>query len=1320
MKNKLQIKDLRHKLSWLLCLVAFLVIGQHLHADVYVQVKKVNSSWSSCYVYLYSGSYWDKTNGSGAKDIKWCNNNEAMSYYNFGTDGDNLGEIYYKKISGQTRSSNYISFTKDAQCGYGNFYNTEAIYRGDFSADNKLYTPNTTSNETKNGTKYYNSNGSWGDPIFAIKHKWNNQSWNWKKLTKQSDGTYTVNAKYGGTGCNYFNYGESYVASPTLIGTLQTGDDCTFVYDPSNNSITIKKACTDPTISQQPSTTNRVYYKDEASPAALSVTASGDDLSYKWMQCATVDGTYTDVTTGSGYDTNTFTPSTAAGGKLYYKCYVSNSCGNVTSNASGAYSVSTDYAMGGWLNGASVPSYAEGINMKEYTANDDSQTHIWSAAAYFTASQGGYQYVWIFEDNNNFFSSSNNSDIYIDYGKNATVSFNDNDTNKGKVAVKSTDLNDLYVYLYVPSTKKFYYNYPRIVGDGSWSATGTAMNSDKTNHIRYSNKTIPAGQSKSYKITNGIEYRDKPNSGGMDWSYSDYKAAKSKLCAGVTVTGDKDNNLVITNSLSSDVTATIKFDAKQDVYVEACANPIKYNLSVSPASVCAGATVTFTLSGSQKGVTYQLKKGDTAVGTGVAGTGNQLQFQLSSVAASDAGSYTVVATDDAYETTTTTDDEVTLTVKSGATAAQYTMASGQTATYDGEAHLPTVNVATGAGNITKYYGSTDSGTNWTDYGTAGPVNAGTYKIKVDVEAGDTYCAAEGIVLDNTFEITQATPTASQYTINIPASPSYTGSPISVTIAPKSGAGTVSKIYYEGADGTTYAKSETAPTHPGKYTVTFDVNAGTNYGSASGLSAGTLTITKANQSAVTAGTISGTLCGAGDYTLTAPTGGSGTGAYSYKVSYGDATVDEYTLTVITPGTIKVQAKRAGDDDYNESDWSAEKSFVFAASPTSGFDISATSSSLTFSNTAYVSTTLSTTANANYDFSWECTANPTYGTYNTPTFVSQSSNSTEVRFPIEGTYTFRCGAKCKNSDEWVYSKSVDVTVSLPMAIKGPILKSDGSWGSYTSLGSKSDSNTRNYAFKAYNTGSWAREFCLDATSDGSGDNHHIHNKSSSDNNYLALTNLEYYNSYNLRENGTLNISSSGTDVVLTITHEGGLYYTINIQLDCSTPVAKTIEISSQTACSGNSVNVVVKSSQSGYIYNVYDGSSTGVATAPGTGSDLSIPVTPTGLTTYTVKAQQSALCAESAMSNTVSVTSYLQSPTLSPSTGLTQYKPITITGTNSSVWSITTNPGGKGYLSASSGLSVVFKAPYNATAYVVTDSSTGCTVSIPITEDSEDCN
>ncbi len=111
-------------------------------------------NWSNVYVYFYKNNYWgDNGSGSSTSSPDFASGPNQMTY-----DSD-LGLYKYKYTYTGTYSA-YIAFTKDFQSNYGNFWQTSAVYRGDFSTSKPIYVPHTESNESKNGTTYYN-NGDW-------------------------------------------------------------------------------------------------------------------------------------------------------------------------------------------------------------------------------------------------------------------------------------------------------------------------------------------------------------------------------------------------------------------------------------------------------------------------------------------------------------------------------------------------------------------------------------------------------------------------------------------------------------------------------------------------------------------------------------------------------------------------------------------------------------------------------------------------------------------------------------------------------------------------------------------------------------------------------------------------------------------------------------------------------------------------------------------------------------------------------------------------------------------------------------------------------
>ena len=99
-----------------------------------------------------------------------------------------------------------------------------------------------------------------------------------------------------------------------------------------------------------------------------------------------------------------------------------------------------------------------------------------------------------------------------------------------------------------------------------------------------------------------------------------------------------------------------------------------------------------------------------------------------------------------------------------------------------------------------------------------------------------------------WKITKASPVLGDFDVspNLSTPLTYDGTPKTVTAQPKngvSGMGAVT-VCYEGSNGTTYARSETAPTNAGTYKVILSVAEGKNYTEAE-IEAGTLTIEKAD-------------------------------------------------------------------------------------------------------------------------------------------------------------------------------------------------------------------------------------------------------------------------------------------------------------------------------------------------------------------------------------------------------------------------------------------------------------------------------------------
>lgn len=123
--------------------------------------------WSNVYVYIFNQTnVMDATKGVNPK-------NSSRVAFGQMTLAQGETDVYVYTYDGALENMKSIAFSKDDQNAYENFDNTQASYRGDYSAANPMFVPQTTSNESKNvseghETKYF-SNGTWF-PFSTDKH----------------------------------------------------------------------------------------------------------------------------------------------------------------------------------------------------------------------------------------------------------------------------------------------------------------------------------------------------------------------------------------------------------------------------------------------------------------------------------------------------------------------------------------------------------------------------------------------------------------------------------------------------------------------------------------------------------------------------------------------------------------------------------------------------------------------------------------------------------------------------------------------------------------------------------------------------------------------------------------------------------------------------------------------------------------------------------------------------------------------------------------------------------------------------------------------
>lgn len=152
----------------------------------------------------------------------WRNESKATTWP--GTKMDNLGGGWYSIDAG-----NYTNII---------FNNKGSNQTGD------LQIPQNVS-----ATAYVD--GNWETVTYKIYHPWENaDEWDFKPLTDDGDGFYSLRGKWGDNGCDLYCYingsavGGSYWIEKeniTLENNPQKGDECTFTYNPTNKSLTVTK-----------------------------------------------------------------------------------------------------------------------------------------------------------------------------------------------------------------------------------------------------------------------------------------------------------------------------------------------------------------------------------------------------------------------------------------------------------------------------------------------------------------------------------------------------------------------------------------------------------------------------------------------------------------------------------------------------------------------------------------------------------------------------------------------------------------------------------------------------------------------------------------------------------------------------------------------------------------------------------------------------------------------------------------------------------------------------------------------------------------------
>ena len=194
----------------------------------------------------------------------WQKNNERFAVYAFDS-----GEKWYDMTAVDGASNTYKATIDDkypkvifcrmngtsTENNWDNKWDQTIDLTLPTNTNENCYTVNQKADNKYSGSwSVYGEGGEGGEgegggttTTYYIKHPWGGgSSWEWKALTPNGDGTYSIRDIYGGAGCNWkstVSTSEPYIASPTLEGSPAKGDSAIFTLTSTegDGAITITK-----------------------------------------------------------------------------------------------------------------------------------------------------------------------------------------------------------------------------------------------------------------------------------------------------------------------------------------------------------------------------------------------------------------------------------------------------------------------------------------------------------------------------------------------------------------------------------------------------------------------------------------------------------------------------------------------------------------------------------------------------------------------------------------------------------------------------------------------------------------------------------------------------------------------------------------------------------------------------------------------------------------------------------------------------------------------------------------------------------------------
>ncbi|TXE05781.1 T9SS type A sorting domain-containing protein [Gelidibacter salicanalis] len=411
----------------------------------------------------------------------------------------------------------------------------------------------------------------------------------------------TANSNSGGTSLGAGATSSTYTPLASAAGTLYyyyviVSGTCTPPVTSSvSGLVTVNSA---PAITVQPSISAQTLCLNE-SATELSITATGAGRMYQWYS-NTTNSNSGGTSLGAGATSATYTPLASAAGTLYYYVIVSGTCTPpVSSNVSGAVTVST----------------AAAITVQPSTT---AQTLCLNAAATqlsVTATGAGLKYQW--------YSNTANS--------------NSGGTSLGASATSAT-------YTPLTSTAGTLYYYVSVSGTCAPPETSNVSGLVTVNAAP-AITTQPSSTSQTLCL-NGAATELSVTATGPGLSYQWYSNTANSNSGGTSLgAGATSENYTPKTTASGTLYYYV-------IVSGTCTPPVKSNVSGSvtvnappaitgqPATsqtICSGFSVSFSVSATGSGISYQWQKGGTNIAGATAST-----YTINNTILGDAGTYTVV------------------------------------------------------------------------------------------------------------------------------------------------------------------------------------------------------------------------------------------------------------------------------------------------------------------------------------------------------------------------------------------------------------------------------------------------------------------------------------------------------------------------------------------------------------------------------------------------------------------------------------------------------------------------------------------------------